>query len=78
MPDSNDAFLRLEGLCFSYRALPVLNAISWTWREGEQWCCVGPNGAGKSTLAGLISRQLQHGSGHLERCLLYTSDAADE
>ena len=45
----------------------MLRAISWTWRDGEQWACVGPNGAGKSTLAGILSRQLNHSSGSLER-----------
>lgn len=67
MSGSPDAFLRLEGVCFSYRALPVLRNINWTWHEGEQWCCIGPNGAGKSTLAGLISRGLVHGSGEISR-----------
>lgn len=61
------AFLHLESLYFSYRALPVLKGINWTWQEGEQWACVGPNGAGKTTLAGLLSRQLDWGSGRLER-----------
>lgn len=67
MPSATDAFLRLDGVCFSYRALPVLRDIDWTWRDGEQWCCIGPNGAGKSTLAGLISRELGHGSGEILR-----------
>ncbi len=61
------AFLHLESLFFSYRALPVLKGINWTWRDGEQWACVGPNGAGKTTLAGLLSRQLDWGSGQLLR-----------
>jgi molybdate transport system ATP-binding protein len=67
MPIPCDAFLRLESVCFSYRALPVVRGLDWTWQAGEQWCCVGPNGAGKSTLAGLISRQLGHGSGRILR-----------
>ncbi len=61
------AFLRLDSVNFAYRALPVLQNLSWAWREGEQWACIGPNGAGKTTLAGLLSRQLDWGSGTLER-----------
>ncbi|MDJ0878224.1 MAG: ATP-binding cassette domain-containing protein [Halieaceae bacterium] len=67
MPAPDGAFLHLESLYFSYRALPVLKGINWTWREGEQWACIGPNGAGKTTLAGLLSRQLDWGSGELLR-----------
>ncbi len=66
MPDDR-AFLRLSGIQFAYRALPVLQAVDWTWEAGEQWACVGPNGAGKTTLAGLISGQLDWGSGELQR-----------
>lgn len=68
MSPASKAFLRLSSVRYSYRALPVLRDIDWAWTEGEQWCCVGPNGAGKSTLAGLVSRQLTHGSGTIERC----------
>ncbi len=67
MPAPPGAFLHLESLYFSYRALPVLKSVGWTWHDGEQWACVGPNGAGKTTLAGLLSRQLDWGSGRLER-----------
>ncbi len=62
-----DAFLHLDSVNFAYRALPVLRNLSWTWLAGEQWACVGPNGAGKTSLAGLLSRQLDWGSGELER-----------
>jgi molybdate transport system ATP-binding protein len=67
VPSDTDAFLRLDSVGFTYRALPVLKGVTWTWLPGEQWCCIGPNGAGKTTLAGLISRQLSHGSGEIMR-----------
>ena len=61
------ALLQLNAVNYTYRALPALRDIDWVWRESEQWACVGPNGAGKSTLAGLLSGELRHGSGSLER-----------
>ena len=65
MNQNTSAFLALEDVHFSYRALPAVRALHWRWEQGQQWACVGPNGAGKTTLAGLLSRQLQHGSGSI-------------
>ena len=67
MTADTGAFLRLSNIHFSYRALPVLAAIDWSWQPGEQWACIGPNGAGKTTLAGILSGQLDWGSGDVER-----------
>jgi molybdate transport system ATP-binding protein len=58
--------LQLTNVSFSYRALPVLQNISWLWRRGEQWGCLGPNGAGKTTLAKILSGQLSCASGEIE------------
>lgn len=59
------AFLELEDVHYTYRAHPALQALNWRWEPGQQWACIGPNGAGKTTLAGLLSKQLQHGSGKI-------------
>jgi molybdate transport system ATP-binding protein len=58
--------LHMQGVSFSYRALPVLRAINWRWLEGQQWACLGPNGAGKTTLAKILSGQLRFASGDLQ------------
>ncbi|MEP5766153.1 MAG: ATP-binding cassette domain-containing protein [Halieaceae bacterium] len=67
------SLLRLDAINFTYRSEPVLRDINWEWLPGQQWACVGPNGAGKSTLAGILSRQLQWGSGHYSRNQLLQS-----
>ena len=67
MDNQPSPLLSLQGINFTYRALPVLKGINWVWQTGEQWACLGPNGAGKTTLARLISRQLDHASGTITR-----------
>jgi len=32
----------------------ILNDVTWTMRQGENWALVGPNGSGKTTLLSLI------------------------
>lgn len=59
--------LQLSQVSLVYRALPALNDLDWTFREGEQWACIGPNGAGKTSLARVLSGQATHFSGTLER-----------
>ena len=52
----------------------VLRTIDLRLPAGRWTSIVGPNGAGKSTLLrALAGRQPQ-----VDRCLLYTSDAADD
>lgn len=48
------------------RPLLLLDAISWTVREGEHWAVLGPNGAGKSTLLALAGAVMQPTSGRVE------------
>jgi iron complex transport system ATP-binding protein len=42
--------LDARGLCASFGARPVLDAVDLAVRPGELWAVLGPNGAGKSTL----------------------------
>jgi molybdate transport system ATP-binding protein len=44
----------MENVSVSYNGSKVLQQVSWTVREGEQWALLGPNGAGKTTLLSLI------------------------
>jgi len=41
----------------------ILDAVSWTVREGERWVVLGPNGAGKTTLLNIAAARLQPTSG---------------
>lgn len=38
----------------AYGNVAVLQDITWTMRQGENWAILGPNGAGKTTLLSLI------------------------
>ena len=53
-----------------YRNLQALKGVSFSVERGEFFGLLGPNGAGKTTLISILAG--------LNRCLLYTSDAADE
>ena len=68
MPNDTNTLLSLSKISFAYRALPVLQAVDWSWQRGQQWTCLGPNGAGKTTLAKLLGRQLQSASGEIWKC----------
>ncbi|MEM6300391.1 MAG: ATP-binding cassette domain-containing protein [Pseudomonadota bacterium] len=66
--DSNEQVLFvMEQLGFTYRAKPALRGINWRWEEGQHWAVLGANGAGKSTLAKILSAELKHYSGQLNR-----------
>ncbi|MFL6108608.1 MAG: ABC transporter ATP-binding protein [Marmoricola sp.] len=41
----------------------LLDAVSWTVREGDRWVVLGANGAGKTTLVQLCSAQVHPSSG---------------
>ena len=41
----------------------LLDAVSWTVREGDRWVVLGANGAGKTTLVQLCSAQIHPSSG---------------
>jgi ribose transport system ATP-binding protein len=52
---SEEAVLRLSGICKSFSNTQVLRDISISLYPGEVHCLVGENGAGKSTLIKIIS-----------------------
>jgi iron complex transport system ATP-binding protein len=44
----------------------ILDRISWTVNEGEQWVILGPNGAGKTTLLQIAAARMHPTSGRAE------------
>lgn len=65
--NSNETFLHFDNVYATYCIEPILNAINWHWRHGEQWALLGGNGAGKTALAKLIIDQLRPQRGYIER-----------
>jgi len=57
--------VRLEGVCFQYKDVPVLRDVNLTILPGSTVAVVGPNGSGKSTVANLIVGFYRPQSGHL-------------
>ena len=55
--------LRLDGVSFSYGALPALAGVSFALAPGERAALLGRNGAGKSTVARLVTGLLRPGTG---------------
>ncbi|MFJ7277467.1 ABC transporter ATP-binding protein [Kitasatospora sp. NPDC098663] len=60
--------LRLDGLGWSVRGVPIVEDVSFSVGEGEFIAFIGPNGAGKTSLFNLISGiyPASHGSLHLD------------
>lgn len=46
--------VNMHNVSIRYGNRTILNALSWTVRNGEHWALSGPNGAGKSTLLSLV------------------------
>ncbi|MDM8003897.1 MAG: ABC transporter ATP-binding protein, partial [Bacteroidota bacterium] len=83
-----------ENMSFTYPGAvrPALRDINIQIKRGEKVAIVGPNGSGKTTLVKLLCRLYDPDAGRITvngadaasidpdsyRCLLYTSDAADE
>ncbi|WP_344447518.1 ATP-binding cassette domain-containing protein, partial [Kitasatospora nipponensis] len=47
--------LRLRGVGWSVRGVPIVEEVSFDVHEGEFIAFIGPNGAGKTSLFNLIS-----------------------
>jgi iron complex transport system ATP-binding protein len=58
--------LAARDLSHGYGRRTVLNAVSFSVREGEFFIIIGPNGSGKTTLVKTISGTLQPGRGEIE------------
>lgn len=58
--------LRLTGLGWSVRGVPIVEDVSFTVGEGEFVAFIGPNGAGKTSLFNLISGIYAASGGALE------------
>lgn len=57
--------LNVEGLCFGYNSMEVLNDISFRVQAGDYLGIVGPNGSGKSTLVRALLGLVQPGRGSI-------------
>jgi branched-chain amino acid transport system ATP-binding protein len=58
--------LETVGLCKSFGALVVANAINFRLEVGARHALIGPNGAGKTTFINLITGRLAPSSGHIK------------
>ncbi|ARF80247.1 ABC transporter ATP-binding protein [Kitasatospora aureofaciens] len=67
-PDPSAPVLRLDGLGWSVRGVPIVEDVSFSVGEGAFIAFIGPNGAGKTSLFNLISGicPATHGSLHLD------------
>jgi iron complex transport system ATP-binding protein len=57
--------ITVQGLTFSYRSTPTLNAVSMQLQESEVLGMVGPNGSGKTTLLKCINKILEPKQGKI-------------
>ncbi len=55
-PDESGAYIRFDGVTFSYRGAPALEDISFSVKKGESLGIIGATGSGKSTLVSLLLR----------------------
>jgi molybdate transport system ATP-binding protein len=53
-PES-DVLIALKNATVKYGNISVVDNLSWTMKDAENWAILGPNGAGKSTLLSLIT-----------------------
>jgi branched-chain amino acid transport system ATP-binding protein len=65
------AALETQGLCKSFGALTVANAIDFRLERGARHALIGPNGAGKTTFVNLVTGVLAPSAG---RILLESAD----
>jgi iron complex transport system ATP-binding protein len=58
--------LRLTDVSIVRERSTLLDAVSWTVRDGERWVVLGPNGAGKTTLLQVAAAALHPTRGRAE------------
>jgi ABC-type branched-subunit amino acid transport system ATPase component len=59
------AGLETQGLCKSFGALAVANAIDFRLEHGARHALIGPNGAGKTSFVNLVTGALRPGAGRI-------------
>jgi iron complex transport system ATP-binding protein len=64
--DSGDAVIALQDVTILRGGARLIDAMTWTVREGERWIVLGQNGAGKTTLLQVLSANLHPTSGTAE------------
>ena len=73
--------ISIDDVCMAYShesgSLDVLSGVNMQIADGDTVAIVGPSGSGKTTLLILLAGLEAPSAGSI-RCLLYTSDAADE
>jgi ABC-type Fe3+/spermidine/putrescine transport system ATPase subunit len=57
--------LKVENISFSYTKTPVLKAISFSVKQGENLAIIGESGSGKSTLLNLLYGEFDVNEGHI-------------
>jgi iron complex transport system ATP-binding protein len=57
--------ITVQGITFSYRSTPTLNAVSMQLQDSEVLGMVGPNGSGKTTLLKCINKILEPKQGKI-------------
>jgi iron complex transport system ATP-binding protein len=60
---SGTAVLELREVEFRRDGKQILQAVTFTVRQGEQWALLGPNGAGKTTILGMCGAETHPTSG---------------
>src|SRR5208283_2554593 len=60
--------LELRDVTYRMNGRKILDGVSWTVNEGENWAILGPNGAGKTTLLKIVCGYLwPNGGGEVLR-----------
>lgn len=64
-PDTGDALIDVQGVCFAYDGHPALHDASFRITGKPFLSIIGPNGGGKSTLVKLLAGLLRPDSGRI-------------
>lgn len=62
---SSETIVEVKNLSCLSGSQFLLNNISWTIKQGEQWIVFGRNGCGKTTLLSIVAGYKQFSSGKL-------------